>query len=232
MCKINAFFLNEDNQEHLNLKRLVFDYFHLRSRRPPTFRKMSFDNFIYESSTINIIFDNGLNEEEIKLIAQFNLPNLIFVSDNKDYVYKLNKTKHIMHITLFCEKAEVEEALDRICGTIKQETIYLDTSIGDIFIKVDDLYYIDQIGRKLAYHTSNGIYYSKSIQSSFIKALPNLEGKDIFFLAEKTKLINIAKIVSFCDKDCSITLSNNEKLYIAKIRMQALKDKWIEYNTY
>ena len=153
---------------------------------------------------------------------------IVYVSFFKQYALELFDLEPTNFLIKPVKKEKIEETLSKILEVIDIETnIFTFKSERNIFkISLKDIIYFESIKdtKNIKIKTIN---MEKSFQDKISEVHKKI-GTDIFIKVNKSIIVNFNYIEIFNPKELTITLSNNEDIKISRLRLNEIKEKYIE----
>ena len=153
---------------------------------------------------------------------------IVYVSFFKQYALELFDLDPTNFLIKPIKKEKIEETLSKILEVINIETnIFTFKSERNIFkIPLKDIIYFESIKdtKNIKIKTIN---MEKLFQDKISEVHKKI-GTDIFIKVNKSIIVNFNYIEIFNPKKLIITLSNNEDIKISRLRLNEIKEKYIE----
>ena len=153
---------------------------------------------------------------------------IVYVSFFKQYALELFDLDPTNFLIKPIKKEKIEETLSKILEVIDIETnIFTFKSERNIFkISLKDIIYFESIKdtKNIKIKTIN---MEKLFQDKISEVHKKI-GTDIFIKVNKSIIVNFNYIEIFNPKKLIITLSNNEDIKISRLRLNEIKEKYIE----
>lgn len=161
------------------------------------------------------------------LREQENCPVIVFLTGHSRYVYDAFFVEAAGYLLKPLSEERLKEVLAfaiKKTGLAKGEVLHLKSGQDTVVVPVKDIYYIENQGRKLLFHTRAGETACYGKMETYEKSLPSY-----FFRCHRGYLVSLREVVSY-DKN-SIRLSNGETVLLAAKRRAAFLEAclaWME----
>ncbi|WP_339099103.1 LytTR family DNA-binding domain-containing protein [Candidatus Enterococcus palustris] len=166
-----------------------------------------------------------LSKELVKLSPE---TIIIFISTQEDLVFEAFG----MNVFSFIKKEELSRKLEQVfLNTLnylkENDSLFLKTMEGNIFVKVNEIYYFSSINRKIYLHTQREC---SRVNYMFLKILSK-ELPPLFMFINRSTIVNV-KHVEIYSKD-SVIISNDskDKLYISRGRQKEVLEHILKYRS-
>lgn len=193
---------------------------------------------IFNVSHINDLNDKKVNIFIVNLDAYYNeivIHNtegyFIFVGNDLSKIILDNNSCNNYFIKKPIDYNKLDEILLHIKKKIQKNYIVVQTNLGDLRLQISELNYINIEGRNLCYHlVNNEKFFSKSLTSSFKKAITPLDKHEMLLFLHPSLLINIAKI-RIIDTNV-IYFDNGEKINVSSKSREIIQKEWEEFHEF
>lgn len=153
---------------------------------------------------------------------------LIFITGVKEYVFEAFDVSAFHYLLKPVEEKKFAEVFERAKKEVKkitkqrQKTLYIKTRNRSFTINEDNILYIENRGKKVEIHIGNEVIETYAAMSELEKQL----GGD-FYRCHRGYLVNMAHIAEY--ENDSISLSDGEKIFIAKERYNKFVKEYMRY---
>ena len=196
-----------------------------------------FIDYLKNENTYDIVFLDieigdltGLDVGKyIRDIIKNRYMKIVYISFFKQYEIELFDLQPTNFLIKPVKKEKIEKTIRNILEVINTETnIFTFKSERNIFkIPLRDILYFESIK-----NTKNIKIKTINMEKSFQDKISEVHkkiGTDVFLKANKSIIVNFNHIEMFSPKEMIITLSNNENIKISRLRLNEIKEKYIEY---
>ena len=196
-----------------------------------------FIDYLKNENTYDIVFLDieigdltGLDVGKyIRDIIKNRYMKIVYISFFKQYALELFDLQPTNFLIKPVKKEKIEKTIRNILEVINTETnIFTFKSERNIFkIPLRDILYFESIK-----NTKNIKIKTINMEKSFQDKISEVHkkiGTDVFLKANKSIIVNFNHIEMFSPKEMIITLSNNENIKISRLRLNEIKEKYIEY---
>lgn len=153
-------------------------------------------------------------------------PVVVFLTGMPEYVYDAFEAEAAGYLLKPVEKDKLKQVLNRVVGRIheteKEGSLLIKN--GGLVHKVvpEDILYVENQGRKLVFHTKEGMFSCYGKMEEYEKRLPAY-----FFRCHRGYLISLKEVSSY-DR-ISVVLSNGETVLMAKQRYEAFLQAVVDW---
>lgn len=227
----NICILDDQNTEAVHVKKIILPYFEQREMEIGRIDIFTDGiSLLSSKQTWDMLFlDIEVGEENGIQIAKqlrMRLPDIIIIvvtSFVKYSIegYKINAARYILKPVV---PSLLYSELDEILEDYEEEACILGY-IGDqeYYLKKKDIYYFESYGRKVQFHTAKEVYLNKENVSHWA----NRVDPTIFVECYKGIYVH-ARYIKHMGRE-TLTLDNNQKLPLARRRIEAVRKVWMAY---
>ncbi len=151
---------------------------------------------------------------------------IIFITAVREYVFEAYDVEAFHYLTKPIDEEKLCEVLRRAAQKAKErstEPVLLIKTNGK-FLKIpkEDIYYVENDGRKVILHTASGTY-------SYYEKMETLQRElgDGFFRSHRGYLVNLKEVAGY-DRT-SITLKCKDTVFLAKLKYNDFVAAYMEY---
>ena len=120
---------------------------------------------------------------------------------------------------------DVEGILSDIKKEIKNESIIIQTAVGERKVYIQQLNYVNIIKRCLSYHLMDGVFDGQTLRGSFEKAITPLQNHPMLLFLHPSLLININNIREL--RNDHIVFENDDIVYFPKKAYDTIRERWL-----
>lgn len=192
---------------------------------------------VFKVSHINSLNDNDIdifivNTENYDVTTITNTTGyFIFAGNDLSKIIINNNACNNYFIKSLFDFEKIDEILLHIRKKIQNNFIVVQTTDGDVRIRINELNYVDIIGRTLCYHLANRQdLYSSTLTSSFKKAISPLDKHDLLLFIKPSLLINISKIKMINNN--KIVFENETWIPVASTQRKIIQEEWESFHDF
>lgn len=164
--------------------------------------------------------------ETARKIREYSKGLIIFITAVREYVFEAYDVEAFHYLTKPIDEKKLCEVLKRAAAKAKERntsSVLLIKANGK-YLKIpkEDIYYVENDGRKVILHTVNGTY-------SYYEKMETLEEElgEGFFRSHRGYLVNLKEVAGY-DRT-SITLKSKESVFLAKLKYNDFVAAYMDY---
>ena len=182
-----------------------------------------FLDIIMQMNGINVASEIRKTDKEVPII---------FTTTSKEYAIDAFKVNALDYLLKPISKNDFLQCIDKITEkinkNIKKSINFKTDNFTYVTIDINDIAYIEQSDRRVAYHMNNNkIYYSTTIRSKFIESIPFDINAYNFLNCHHSYILNMNYIKSI--DDFQFTMKNGECIPISKRILKEVRNKYLKY---
>ncbi|MDR1060637.1 MAG: LytTR family DNA-binding domain-containing protein [Clostridiales bacterium] len=151
-----------------------------------------------------------------RLQGQPKKPLIIFVTESDEYVYRGYKVAW-RYVRKPIQEHVICQCLAEARQTLAAEKIVIQTNQGRQILFMNDILYLDIIGRDVAIHTLSQTYHIKSRLFEQEELFP----AGMFFKSHKSCLVNLNRIQSVTPDNAQIIVEGGDAIPLSRKRKEA-----------
>lgn len=164
--------------------------------------------------------------ETARRIREYSKGLIIFITAVREYVFEAYDVEAFHYLTKPIDEKKLCEVIKRAAVKVKERNTVpnLLIKVNGKYLKIpkEDIYYVENDGRKVILHTANGMY-------SYYEKMENLEEElgEGFFRSHRGYLVNLREVTGY-DRT-SITLKCQETVFLAKLKYNDFVAAYMDY---
>lgn len=187
------------------------------------------DHQIYDFILLDVELGESIDgiQAAKELREQKNKAEIVFLTSYKQEAHRAFEVEAYRYVIKPIEKISFYKVLDEILRRIKAKSIKkyicLENKNGILRLYLDEILYIETIGRKQHMHTLTDTYEINYTMKELESALSEYG----FFRIHTSFLIHM-KYIKYHTKD-TVTMENEDKLCLSRLRVKLFKEAFLTY---
>lgn len=171
---------------------------------------------------------NGI-ETGLRLRALGEGGEIIYLTNSTDYAIDSYNVRAFFYLLKPVEKRRLFEVLDDAFKKLERRraATLVSTADGVQRILLEDILYVERVGRRLRYYCSDGQVDSLSIRVSFHEAMEPLLAETRFYQCGASFVFNLQHVAAV--KGQTVLLDNGQTVPLPRTAVVAFKNAWGNY---